>query len=114
MGYGATRCRPCTGTTRPTTPPSALPADALLDGLEGPSLDAMNQGLAHGADLEHLLIAVLTALFALAVAVTVYFRRRMKTDLLRPVATMHEGLLKLQAGHYQHRLTIARRDELGE
>jgi diguanylate cyclase (GGDEF)-like protein len=98
----------------PTFGASSDATVALLDGLEGPSLDAMNQGLAHGADLEHLLIAVLAALFALALAVTVYFRRRMKTDLLRPVATMHEGVLKLRAGHYQHRLTIARHDELGE
>jgi diguanylate cyclase (GGDEF)-like protein len=98
----------------PTFGASSDATDALLDGLEGPSLDAMNQGLAHGADLEHVLIAVLTALFALALAVTVYFRRRMKTDLLMPVATMHEGVRKLQAGQYQHRLTITRRDELGE
>jgi diguanylate cyclase (GGDEF)-like protein len=98
----------------PTFGASSDATVALLDGLEGPSLDAMNQGLAHGADLERLLIAVLAALFALALAVTVYFRRRMKTDLLRPVATMHEGVLKLRAGHYQHRLTIARHDELGE
>ena len=98
----------------PTFGASSDATDALLDGLEGPSLDAMNQGLAHGADLEHVLIATLSVLFALALTATVYFRRRMKIDLLRPVATMHEGVLKVQAGHYQHRLTIARRDELGE
>ena len=98
----------------PTFGASSDATVALLDGLEGPSLDAMNEGLTHGADLEHILIAALSVLFGLALAATVYFRRRMKTDLLRPVATMHEGVLKVQAGHYQHRLTIRRRDELGE
>ena len=74
----------------------------------------MNQGLRHGADLQHLLIGALSVLFAEALAVTAYFRRRMRTDLLVPVATMQEGVLKLQAGQYGHRLAVARRDELGE
>ena len=69
---------------------------ALLDGLEGPSLSATDQGLAYGADLERILIVALAGLFALALAVTVYFRRRMVKDLVRPVATMHQGVLKLQ------------------
>ena len=98
----------------PTFGASSDATDGLLNGLEGPSLDAMNRGLAYGADLEHTLIAVLSALFAVALAVTLYFRRRMTTDLLRPVATMHDGVLKLRAGQYQHRLTVARSDELGE
>ena len=87
---------------------------SLLNGLEAPSLDAMDRGLAHGGDLERMLIITLAALFGLALAVTTYFRRRMITDLMRPVASMHEGVLKLQAGEYQYRLEITRRDELGE
>ncbi len=82
--------------------------------LEAPSLDAMDQGLAHGAAVERILIAALAALFALALAVTLYFRRRMVTDLMRPVASMHQGVLKVQAGEYTHRLAVIRRDELGE
>jgi diguanylate cyclase (GGDEF)-like protein len=65
-------------------------------------------------DLERILIASLTGLFLLALAVTVYFRRRMAKDLLRPVATMHECVLKLQSGDYSNRIDVARRDELGE
>ena len=87
---------------------------ALLDGLEGPSLNAMDQGLAHGGDLERALILTLTCVFGLALAVTVYFRRRMAKDLVRPVATMHEGVMRLQAGDFGHRIKVARRDELGE
>ncbi|MDX6216593.1 MAG: hypothetical protein QOG99_2177 [Frankiales bacterium] len=87
---------------------------ALLDGLEGPSLAAMDRGLAHGADLERILIVGLIALFGLALFVTVYFRRRMTKDLVRPVASMRQGVLKLQAGDFGHRIEVARRDELGE
>jgi diguanylate cyclase (GGDEF)-like protein len=86
----------------------------LLSGLETPSLNAMDVGLAHGMDLERILIAALIGVFLLALAVTVYFRRRMANDLLRPVATMHECVVKLQAGDYSNRIDVARRDELGE
>jgi diguanylate cyclase (GGDEF)-like protein len=98
----------------PTFGASSDATDALLDGMEGPSLDAMNQGLVHDNDLERILIVVLIALFGLALAATGYFRRRMAKDLLRPVASMHEGVLKLQAGNYDYRLEVVRRDELGE
>jgi diguanylate cyclase (GGDEF)-like protein len=86
----------------------------MLAGLEAPSLNAMDGGLNYGMDLERILIASLTGLFLLALAVTVYFRRRMAKDLLRPVATMHECVLKLQSGDYSNRIDVARRDELGE
>jgi diguanylate cyclase (GGDEF)-like protein len=87
---------------------------AILAGLEKPSLDAVRRGLAHSADLERALMATLAGLFGLALAATVYFRRRMTSDLVRPVATIHQGVLKLQAGDFAHRIAVARRDELGE
>ncbi len=88
--------------------------NALLTGLEGPSLAVMNEGLSHGDDLERILVSVLAGLFVLAATVTVYFRRRMVKDLVRPVATMHQGVFRLQAGDFDHRIAVARRDELGE
>ena len=100
--------------SNPTYGASSDATAALLDNLEGPSLEAMDRGLAHGGDLERVLIIALTALFGLALAVTVYFRRRMAKDLLRPVASMHQGVVKLQAGDYDHRIEVVRRDELGE
>jgi diguanylate cyclase (GGDEF)-like protein len=87
---------------------------ALIDGLEGPSLDAMDRGLTHAGNLERELVVALICLFSLALAATVYYRRRMVRDLLRPVTTMHQGVLKIQAGEYEHRITVARSDELGE
>jgi HAMP domain-containing protein len=86
----------------------------LLNGLEGPSLNAMDAGLAYGSDLERILIIALSAMFVLGLAATVHFRRRMAKDLMRPVAAMHDGVLKLQSGDYNTRLEVARRDELGE
>jgi diguanylate cyclase (GGDEF)-like protein len=87
---------------------------AILAGLEKPSLDAVRDGLADGAQLERALIESLVTLFGLALAATVYFRRRMVRDLVRPVARMRQGVLNLQAGDYTHRIAVARRDELGE
>jgi diguanylate cyclase (GGDEF)-like protein len=87
---------------------------AFLAGLEGPSLNAMDVGLNRGAGLERTLILALVALFGLAAAVTVHFRRRMARDLLHPVSNLHRAVLRIQAGEYDHHVDVARRDELGE
>src|SRR2546423_3107383 len=86
----------------------------LLDSLQKPALEAMRKGLARDAGLERLRLAALGALFGAALGVTVYFRRRMARDLVAPVASMHESILKLQAGDYDHRIVVGRRDELAE
>ena len=52
----------------------------LLGSLELPSHKAMDQGLAHDVGLERILIMALIGLFALASAVTVYFRGWPKTS----------------------------------
>ena len=87
---------------------------ALVVGLEGPSLDAMDAGLAYGSDLERILIIALSAMFVMGLAGTVYLRRRMAKTLLKPVAAMYDNVLKLEAGDYNNRMEVARRDELGE
>ncbi|MDR7158759.1 diguanylate cyclase (GGDEF)-like protein [Arthrobacter sp. BE255] len=87
---------------------------ALLAGVQRSSLAAMDKALAFTADLELILVAARIGLFAIAVAATFYFRRRMVKDLLRPVASLRHGALKLQAGQYTHRISVHRRDELGE
>jgi diguanylate cyclase (GGDEF)-like protein len=115
--WGATEVQALHGdhsANNPTYGASSDATAALLDDLEGPSLDAMDRGLAHGGDLERALIIVLTGLFGLALAATVYFRRRMSTDLLRPVASMHQGVMRLRAGDFENRIEVVRRDELGE
>jgi diguanylate cyclase (GGDEF)-like protein len=89
-------------------------ARALLTSLQEPSLVAMRKGLANDDTLERRLMAALAGLFGFASAATVWFRRRMVKDLMRPVACMHEGVLKLESGEYDHRIEVARRDELGE
>jgi len=89
-------------------------AGAVLDGLAKPSLDAMHAGLAADARLERLVTAGLAGIFGLLLLCTLYFFRRMAKDLLRPVASMHRGASRLQAGDYQHRIEVVRHDELGE
>jgi diguanylate cyclase (GGDEF)-like protein len=89
-------------------------ARGLLGGLQKPSLAAMRQGLADAEGLDRLLMMGLAGLFGLAFAVTVYYRRRMTLDLVRPVASLHRGVVKLQAGDYDNRIEVVRRDELGE
>jgi diguanylate cyclase (GGDEF)-like protein len=97
----------------PTFGASSDATDGQLDSLQGPSLVAMDNGLARGADLERALIVALIVWFGLAVIVTAYFRRRMLKDLMRPVAILHEGVVNLRSGDYDHRIEIVRRDELG-
>jgi diguanylate cyclase (GGDEF)-like protein len=87
---------------------------ALLDSLVVPSLHLMDRGLKRGEALERVLIMVLAALFALATGVTVYFRRRMAKDLVRPIEQLHQGVLRLQAGHFGDRIAVSRHDELGQ
>ena len=101
-------------TENPTFGASSDATYALLDGLSAPSLDAMGAGLARGGDLENLLDATLVGLFAFAVVLTLYFRRRLSKDLLRPLACMREAVVKLRGGDLEHRIEVARHDELGE
>jgi diguanylate cyclase (GGDEF)-like protein len=86
----------------------------LLVGLEVPSLNSMDAGLTYGSNLERVLVLVLSGLFVLGLGATAYFRRRMAKTLLKPVAAMYDNVLKLEAGDYNHRMEVVRRDELGE
>jgi diguanylate cyclase (GGDEF)-like protein len=89
-------------------------AAALLEELQGPALDVMQKGLSKDKTLERELLIALAGLFVVAAAATAYFRRRMTVDLFRPVASMHKGVLNLQAGDYVSRIEVIRPDELGE
>jgi diguanylate cyclase (GGDEF)-like protein len=89
-------------------------APSILNGLEKPSLAAMQKGLATGTDYEWALMLALALLLGSALAVTLYFRRRMTKDLVRPVAALHQGVSRLQAGDYDQPIEVVRRDELGE
>jgi diguanylate cyclase (GGDEF)-like protein len=87
---------------------------AKVDGLEIPTLKAMDVALARSSQLARTLVLVLIGLFGLAVVTTLYFLRRMARDLMRPVVSLHQGVMKLQAGDFDHRITVSRLDELGE
>ena len=85
-----------------------------LAAVQQSSLEALNRGLVDTRELEGLLVVGRFGLFVVAIGATLYFRRRMVTDLIRPVNSLRRGVLKLQSGDYSHRLDVARRDELGE
>ena len=87
---------------------------AQLAAVQQSSLQALNRGLVDTRELEGLLVVGRFGLFVVAIAATLYFRRRMVKDLMRPVNSLRRGVLKLQSGDYSHRLDVARRDELGE
>lgn len=105
------------GTDQHTLPAFAAANDTardLLVDLQKPSLDAMHQGRADNAGLARLLVTALACMFLIAASVTLYFRRRMSKDLLRPVASLHRGVLRLRGGDYGRPVNVDRRDELGE
>ncbi|QNE13859.1 diguanylate cyclase domain-containing protein [Pseudarthrobacter sp. NBSH8] len=85
-----------------------------LSAVQQSSLQALNNGLVDTRELEGLLVVGRFGLFVAAIGATLYFRRRMVKDLMRPVNSLRRGVLKLQSGDYSHRLDVARRDELGE
>ncbi|QHK21861.1 diguanylate cyclase [Pseudarthrobacter psychrotolerans] len=85
-----------------------------LAAVQQSSLQALNRGLVDTRELEGLLVIGRFGLFVAAIGATLYFRRRMVKDLMRPVNSLRRGVLKLQSGDYSHRLDVARRDELGE
>ncbi|MGM9473774.1 putative bifunctional diguanylate cyclase/phosphodiesterase [Pseudarthrobacter sp. YS3] len=87
---------------------------ALLAVTQRSTLKKMDEGLTDAAGLEQLLISVRAAYFGLALATTAYFGRRMLNDLMKPIRELRQGALKLQSGDYNHRIRIARHDELGE
>lgn len=85
-----------------------------LAAIQKESLQALDRGLVDTHAMENLLAAGRVALFLGVIGATLYFRRRMTRDLKRPLNTLRKGVLKVQAGDYSHRLTVARHDELGD
>ncbi|MET3172408.1 UNVERIFIED_ORG: diguanylate cyclase (GGDEF)-like protein [Arthrobacter sp. UYCu721] len=85
-----------------------------LAAIQGSSLQALDKGIVDTSDLENLLIVARSALLFVAIGATLYFRRRMVKDLIRPVNSLRRGVQNLQAGDYSHRLDVTRHDELGE
>ncbi|BCW71095.1 EAL domain-containing protein [Arthrobacter sp. NicSoilB8] len=93
---------------------SGAKARALLAEVRRASLDALDDGVAYGAQLQQMVVAGRAALFTLAGAGVLFFRRRMTKYLVRPVEELYRGVLKLQSGDYSHRINVVRNDELGQ
>ena len=93
---------------------SGAKARALLADIRRASLDALDDGVAYGAELQQMVVAGRAVLFTLAGAGVLFFRRRMTKYLVRPVEELYRGVLKLQSGDYSHRINVVRNDELGQ
>ena len=93
---------------------SGAKARALLADIRRASLDALDDGVAYGAELQQMVVAGRAVLFILAGAGVLFFRRRMTKYLVRPVEELYRGVLKLQSGDYSHRINVVRNDELGQ
>lgn len=98
----------------PSFAASGARSRALLANIRRASLDALDDGVAYGAELQQMVSTGRTVLFAVAVGGVFFFRRRMTKYLMRPVEGLYRGVLKLQAGDYSHRITVVRNDELGQ
>ena len=93
---------------------SGAEARALLADVRRASLDALDDGVAYGAELQQNVSTGRTALFALAVGGVFFFRRRMTKYLMSPMEGLYRGVVKLQSGDYSHRINVVRNDELGQ
>ncbi|WP_426989938.1 hypothetical protein [Pseudarthrobacter sp. Y6] len=69
-----------------------------LAAIQRTSLQALDKGIVDTTDLENLLIVARSGLLFVAIGATLYFRRRMVKDLIRPVNSLRRGVQKLQAG----------------
>lgn len=87
---------------------------ARLDAIERSSLISLDTAIASSTRLEHLVIAVRTAVFCLGAVAVVLFRRRVVKYLMQPLAGLNQGVAKLRSGNYRHRIKVVRNDELGE
>ncbi|MCP9002021.1 EAL domain-containing protein [Pseudarthrobacter sp. RMG13] len=87
---------------------------AQVDGIDRSSRESLNSGLASSGRLEQLVIAARTTLFCLTAAAILYFRRRMIKYLIQPLEDLHRGVARLRNGEYGHRISVVRRDEIGE
>jgi diguanylate cyclase (GGDEF)-like protein len=85
-----------------------------LAAIQASSVDGLDRGLVDTSFFEDLLFVARWVLLLVAVGGTLYLRRRMVKDLIRPLNSLHRGVRNLEAGDYSHRLSVARRDELGE
>ncbi|MFF2243563.1 putative bifunctional diguanylate cyclase/phosphodiesterase [Arthrobacter sp. NPDC058130] len=101
-------------TETPAFAASGARSRALLANIRRASLDALDDGVAYGVELQQMVSIGRTGLFAVAVGGVFFFRRRMTKYLMRPVEGLYRGVLKLQSGDYSHRINVVRNDELGQ
>ncbi len=101
-------------TEAPAFAASGARTRTLLASVRHASLDALDDGVKRGAQLQQMVSTSRIAFFALAVGGVFLFRRRMTKYLMRPLEGLHRGVVQLQSGDYSHRINVVRNDELGQ
>jgi len=94
-----------------------IQADSLFDAMDRlgeTALRPIDQQLRAGRRAERDLLVLLYVLLGVALAVTVYYARRIRRDVLEPIARFRDATGSVGAGNLEHRVDLDRADEFGE
>jgi diguanylate cyclase (GGDEF)-like protein/PAS domain S-box-containing protein len=85
-----------------------------MDRLGETAVRPIHQQLHDGRRAERDLLVLLYALLAVSLAATVHYARRIRRDVLEPIARFREATGSVGAGDLEHRVELDRADEFGE
>jgi len=90
------------------------PIYAAVDRLGDRVLHPVARQMEEGKQAERRLLWALYALLAVSLGATVYFARRIRRDVLVPIAEFRGATATVAAGDFHHRVELDRNDEFGE
>lgn len=70
--------------------------------------------IAMADSLEAVVLALLAGMFALVLGVTLYFARRMRADVIRPLEVLQRAAVRLREGELEHRVELPSRSRANE
>jgi diguanylate cyclase (GGDEF)-like protein/PAS domain S-box-containing protein len=86
----------------------------VMDRLGETALRPIHQQLQDGRGAERDLLVLLYVLLGVALVVTVYYARRIRRDVLEPIARFRDATGSVGAGNLEHRVDLDQADEFGE
>jgi diguanylate cyclase (GGDEF)-like protein/PAS domain S-box-containing protein len=91
-------------------------ANSLLDTMDRlgeTALRPVHRELNQGRNAERRLLILLYLLVGVSLAVTLYYARRIRRDVLEPIACFQDATGLVGAGNFEHRVELDRADEFG-
>ncbi len=76
----------------------------LVSQLSTTAIEDGQRALTTADTLQHLVLGLLTAMFALVVGIALYLGRRMTTDVVRPLEVLRHAVTNLREGNLEHRI----------